>query len=807
VARLFAACLALAAGPARACPELPVAPDALDPYEPVTGATNVNAALGSGRLTAGFSRCGELTVLKWPGPSYYDQLDYLTSNAADARQRPHLGALDTQGAFPGVSYRLRGHRGWQHTWLRDDGWERSQRYSSDDSDVLVQEATNAALGLHVTAYHFVLPDSDVLVNDYLIERAPGSPVGSAKLVFYANFAPTQGRLPLFQVSDWALDFQNDFAALFDSRERALLHFVPKTGNRDFSVLNPLLAAPPRTQSGLRREVRKLVERLTAPGVYIAMAPRRRQGFRYQIGFDDAPTCSHQSEFADRALGGYDLPPEFQAVARGLFVCETAVPEGPLARCREANGWTYTAESAFRDAQDGRLSRSPIAACQANAALARPLRFRDGVARATFYLAAAGTRDEAYGLLRAARSGDPDAQRAETEAWWAKFIAPARLPDTDDPIVTAVSKRALISIRTATDAASGAIVASITTQPAYGADWPRDGAFINDALDLAGYPDIVTRHNRFYARVQRKQPGPWSFVYSFPPCNPAAPVYPNCIPPGTFEMNYYADPDAVVPANFISFEIDQAGQGVRTMWEHAGYIDDPGERAEYLADVCPSIALGATNLAECRDPVSGLQCFASVGDDTNLTQHAGGAYAVLIALRSAISAKDACGFSPTDVAAWQGRYDELSRLVLDTFLVLDPPAHLPRIEIGAQGVGGLVDLHDPIARSHAEWLSSGVTNIVNRTASRTFYTPLHGLATFYRALGDQAALAELQDQVRFFMSELTTPDTRHTGESTLRVAVDLNGDGVSPDYLPVTAVPHVWQGSRLYVAAMAAFGSR
>jgi hypothetical protein len=41
-----------------------------------------------------------------------------------------------------------------------------------------------------------------------------------------------------------------------------------------------------------------------------------------------------------------------------------------------------------------------------------------------------------------------------------------------------------------------------------------------------------------------------------------------------------------------------------------------------------------------------------------------------------------------------------------------------------------------------------------------------------------------------MRELTTPDTRHTGESTLRVGVDLNGDGTSPDYLPVTAVPHV-----------------
>ena len=64
-----------------ACPELPVQPDGPNPYDLQYGATNVNAALGSGALTAAYSRCGELTVLKWPGPSFYSQLDYLSSNA------------------------------------------------------------------------------------------------------------------------------------------------------------------------------------------------------------------------------------------------------------------------------------------------------------------------------------------------------------------------------------------------------------------------------------------------------------------------------------------------------------------------------------------------------------------------------------------------------------------------------------------------------------------------------------------------------------------------------------------------------
>src|SRR5262249_43892464 len=118
-----------------ACPELPVAHDAPNPFELQLGATNVNAALGSGRLPAAFSRCGELTVLKSPGPSIYGQLDYLSSNAPDARTLPHFGALDSQGAFPGIAYRTAKGRGF--TWLRDDDWTHQQRYSADTSDVLV----------------------------------------------------------------------------------------------------------------------------------------------------------------------------------------------------------------------------------------------------------------------------------------------------------------------------------------------------------------------------------------------------------------------------------------------------------------------------------------------------------------------------------------------------------------------------------------------------------------------------------------------------------------------------------------------
>src|SRR5579875_727821 len=157
IRHLVVALLLMSAGPARAaCPLIGTLPAAPNDFELQFGATNTNAALGSGRLTATLSACGEITSLKWPGPSYWNQLDYLTDNSVGARLEPHFGALDDAGAFAGIAYRTRAGSGF--TWLRDDPWTHAQQYTADDSDVAVTVTTNAALGLTVTAWTFVLPD-------------------------------------------------------------------------------------------------------------------------------------------------------------------------------------------------------------------------------------------------------------------------------------------------------------------------------------------------------------------------------------------------------------------------------------------------------------------------------------------------------------------------------------------------------------------------------------------------------------------------------------------------------------------------
>src|SRR4051812_8606084 len=67
-------------------------------FEHIFGATDVNAAIGNGGATAGFSAQGELTVLRWPSPSYFQHVNFKSSPDKGARAEPHFGAADNQGS-------------------------------------------------------------------------------------------------------------------------------------------------------------------------------------------------------------------------------------------------------------------------------------------------------------------------------------------------------------------------------------------------------------------------------------------------------------------------------------------------------------------------------------------------------------------------------------------------------------------------------------------------------------------------------------------------------------------------------------
>jgi hypothetical protein len=246
-------------------------------FECIFGAANTHAVTGHGRLTAAFSDDGDLTVLVWPSPSIYDQLCYLSSNAPDARERPHAGALDTMGSYVGLWVTTAS--GSELHWPRDDGWTHSQTYSSLESAVPVTTFENADLGLVVTITDVIAPGIDALTRRVRVERQAGSGVQAISLVVYENLSPSLSRVAQMPLADWAFDSTNDFLAAWDPEARAILHFHPgdranlnelvdvltRGGDLDFGPIETLM----QSQDVLAVDAQSFVEGLDAayePGV-------------------------------------------------------------------------------------------------------------------------------------------------------------------------------------------------------------------------------------------------------------------------------------------------------------------------------------------------------------------------------------------------------------------------------------------------------------------------------------------------------------------------------------------------------------
>jgi hypothetical protein len=193
----------------------------------------------------------------------------------------------------------------------------------------------------------------------------------------------------------------------------------------------------------------------------------------------------------------------------------------------------------------------------------------------------------------------------------------------------------------------------------------------------------------------------------------------------------------------------------------------------------------------------------------LSQTLQGAESVLLALESAVAAGGDCGFDAAEVNGWQARAGELRSAIQANFYRPDPVPHFegPRPGWLIWPVG-YFDANDPVAQSHGDTLrADNVTPILERTALAGAYNAesLLVLAQLARQRGDTAALAELQESVRFFIRNLTTAGTGLMSEAYGRVPLDLNGDGIAPDYWPQNDVPHAWEHAYLYAAAMVAFG--
>lgn len=180
------------------------------------GPTDISATSGNQKMSVGFNRDGTVTVLKWPSPSYFDQVKYRTRD----RSEPRMGALPNEGAFLGLGFK-KGTRKWGFAWLRD--WPSSQRFSDDDADEVVTTYRNRRHGLRVVVRDVVVHDRDALMRSVRVVRTARSSVTKARVISFANFNPVFSKAPGDPSEDWCTESGTDDGARYLPRRDMVVH--------------------------------------------------------------------------------------------------------------------------------------------------------------------------------------------------------------------------------------------------------------------------------------------------------------------------------------------------------------------------------------------------------------------------------------------------------------------------------------------------------------------------------------------------------------------------------------------------------
>ena len=180
------------------------------------GPTDISAVTGNQRLSVALNPDATVTVLKWPSPSYYDQIKYRTTD----RSQPRMGALPNEGAFLGIGFK-KGAGKWGFAWLRS--WPSNQRFADDDGDQVVTTFRNRDHGLRVTLRDVVAHDRDAFTRAVTVSRTARSRVTVARVISFANFNPVYSKSSGDPSGDWCTEGGNDEGAAYNARNDVVVH--------------------------------------------------------------------------------------------------------------------------------------------------------------------------------------------------------------------------------------------------------------------------------------------------------------------------------------------------------------------------------------------------------------------------------------------------------------------------------------------------------------------------------------------------------------------------------------------------------
>lgn len=250
-----------------------------------------------------------------------------------------------------------------------------------------------------------------------------------------------------------------------------------------------------------------------------------------------------------------------------------------------------AEGTWRDAEDdGSLSGNAISQGSVDSTVAIALEVpANGQAVAWTWIAAAERYGEILQLDEHVRRTGPHALIERTERYWRLWLdasEPLNVPED----LRRLYRTSLLVMRAHVDR-GGAIIAALDSdithfaRDTYAYVWPRDGAFVADAFDRAGFPSVSRRFFEFAAALIKKE---GYFLHKYHPDRSLASSW-----------HPWVDD---IGRPILPIQEDETGLVVWALWRHFERYRD----VEHVQPLYrPLIVRAATFLDEYRDGVTGL----------------------------------------------------------------------------------------------------------------------------------------------------------------------------------------------------------
>ena len=250
-----------------------------------------------------------------------------------------------------------------------------------------------------------------------------------------------------------------------------------------------------------------------------------------------------------------------------------------------------AEGTWRDAEDGRLEAGPITQGAVDSTLGIFLKVpKQGSQEAWYWMVAGEDWFSVNNLNKRVEERLPEYYLSRTDKYWRYWLNQDCINFGDlSRKVMDLYYRSLLVIRTQVDE-SGAIIAAndsdIATEArdTYAYLWPRDGALVAHALDVAGYPQLTRRFFRLSSQLLTPE---GYFLHKYNPDGTLASSWHPWVKDGEPQLPIQEDETALV---------------IWALWHHFERFRD----VEFITPLyAPLVKRAANWMAAYRDPVTGL----------------------------------------------------------------------------------------------------------------------------------------------------------------------------------------------------------